>query len=76
MFFSHGFKFQDSVCNCCHDLTMLGVNLNDVAVITAKVVYYRCIIYNISKSDAIHLLENFMLDDRAYILNAYQRNQY
>ena len=26
-FFNHGFKFQDSVCNGCHDLTMLSVNL-------------------------------------------------
>ena len=22
-FFNHGFKFQNSVCNDCHDLTML-----------------------------------------------------
>ena len=28
-FFIHGFKFQDSVCNGCHDLTMLIDNDND-----------------------------------------------
>ena len=27
-FFNHGFQFQDYVCNCCHDLTMLSVNPN------------------------------------------------
>ena len=25
-FLNHGFEFQDSVCNGCHDLTMLSVN--------------------------------------------------
>ena len=27
-FFNHGFKFQDSVYNGCHDLTMLSVNIS------------------------------------------------
>ena len=30
-YFNHGFKFQDSVCNGCHDLTMFKMeqkNLN------------------------------------------------
>ena len=34
--FNHGVKFQDSVCNGCHDLTMLSVNISDIAIITAK----------------------------------------
>ena len=32
-FFNHGIKFQDYVCNGCHDLTMLSVNMSDIAVI-------------------------------------------
>ena len=31
-----GFNFQDYVCNGCHDLTMLSVNISDIAIITAK----------------------------------------
>ena len=27
-FFNHGFKFQDHICNDCHDLTMLSVYLS------------------------------------------------
>ena len=27
LLFNHGFKFQDSVCNDCHGLTMLSVSL-------------------------------------------------
>ena len=48
-FFNHRFKFQNSVCNGCHDLTMLCFNISDIAV---KGVDYRCIIHDISKSEA------------------------
>ena len=65
-FFNHGFKFQDPLCNGCNDLTMLCLNLIDIAIITIENVDYRCIIHNISKSDVIHLLENSVLDDREY----------
>ena len=66
-FFNHGFKFQDLVCNGCHDLTILSVHLNDVAAITIKNVDYCCIIHNISKSEAINLLKNSVLEERGYI---------
>ena len=51
-FFNHGFKFQDYVCNGCHDLKMLSVNISDIVITTVKNVDYCCIIYNISKSEA------------------------
>ena len=60
-FFNHGLKFQDSVHNGCHAFIMLIVNIRDIAIMTIKNVYYRCIIHNISKSDAINWLENFVL---------------
>ena len=66
-FFNHGFKFQDYVCNGCHDLTRLSVNISNIAVTTVKNVDYRCIIYNISKSEAINLLKNSVLENRRYI---------
>ena len=66
-YFNHRFKFQDPVCYGCHDLTMLFLNLSDIVIVTVKVIDYRCIIHDISKPDAIHLLENFALDDRGYI---------
>ena len=45
-FFNHEFKFPDSVCNGCHDLTMLRFNIRDVVIITIKNVDYCCIIYD------------------------------
>ena len=52
--FNYGFKFEDYVCNGCHELTMLSVNISDIAIITVKNVGYRCIIHKISKSEAIN----------------------
>ena len=66
-FFIHGFKFQDYVCNGCHDLTMLSVNISDIAIITIANVEYRCIIHNIRKSETINSLNNSVLEDCAYI---------
>ena len=66
-FFNHGFKFQDSVSNGCHDLKMLSVNISDSTIITVKNVDYHCIIHNISKSEASKLLKNSVLEYLGYI---------
>ena len=46
---------------------MLSVNISDIAIVTVKDVDHRCIIHNISKSEAINLLENYLLEDPRYI---------
>ena len=66
-FFNRGFKFQDCVCNGCHDLSMLYLNISDIAIITVNNADCRCIMYNISKSEAINLLVNSELEDRGYM---------
>ena len=66
-FFNYGFRFQDSVCNRCHDLTMLCLNISHITIITVKNVGYRCIIHKISKSEAINLLKSAVLENRGYI---------
>ena len=66
-FFNHGFKFLDSVCNGCHDLTTLCINISDIAIITVNNVDYLCIIYDTNKSEEMNLLESFLLEDRGYI---------
>ena len=63
-FFNHEFKFQDSVCKGCHYLTMLSVNISDIAIITIKNVDYCCI----SKSEAINLLKNSWVYIKKYCL--------
>ena len=67
LFFNHGFKIQYSVSNGCHGLMILCLYIGDID--------YPCIINDISKSEAIHLLKSFVLDDRKYIQNTYQKHQ-
>ena len=65
-FFNHGFKFQYSVCRGYHDWSMLCLNISNIAIITVKNLDYHCIKYN-SKSEAINLLENSVLEDCGYV---------
>ena len=66
-FFNHGFKFQDFECNGCHNLIMLSVSISNLAIITVKIFDYSCVVYSISKSQAINLLKNYVPETRGYI---------
>ena len=46
---------------------MLCLNLIDIVVITIESVDYTGLTHDTSKSNAIHLFQNFVLDDRGYI---------
>ena len=53
-----GFKFQPDVCNGCHDVLMMYMNLGNIAILNINGAYYRCIANGISKNEAINLLKN------------------
>ena len=67
-FLNKGFKFQPYVCNRCHDLLMMSMNLSDISVLNIKGSDYHCIITGISKSEAIKLLQNIDLIEKSGIL--------
>ena len=67
MTFNHVFKFQNSVSNGCHDLTMSSVNITDITTITVKDVNHCVIIHVASKSEPINLLKIFVFGNRWYI---------
>ena len=58
---------METVCNGYRDLTILRLNISNFTIITIKGVDYCCIIHNINKSEATHLLENSVVDDRWHI---------
>ena len=35
-FLNYSFKFQPNVCNRCHDLLMMSMNLSDIAILNIK----------------------------------------
>ena len=48
-FLDTGFKFEEHVCNKCHDLLMIAYSLKDIAILNAKGATFRCILTSISK---------------------------
>ena len=48
-------------------VTMSSLKISDIAIIIVKDVDYHFIIHDISKSEAIQLLENSVLEDRGCI---------
>ena len=63
-FLNKAFKFQSYVCNKCHDLLMISMNLRGIVVLNIKDSDYRCIITGISKSKAINLMQNINLTEK------------
>ena len=61
------FKYQPYVCNKCHDLSMVVQDLNDLMILKIKSVDYRYYVYNMSKKDAIKLLNNSKLDNKGVL---------
>ena len=57
-FLIYSFKFQHNVCKRCHDLSMMSMNLSDIAILNIKPSDYRCIISLISKTEAINVMQN------------------
>ena len=64
-FLNKGFKFQPYVCNRCHDLLIMSMNLSNIFILKIKSADYYCIITGISKSEAINLLQNIDLTEKS-----------
>ena len=45
----------------CHDVLMIFINLNDIAVLSKKVADYHCIVNEKEKSDTLNLRQNAKL---------------
>ena len=51
-----GFKFEEHVCNKCHDLLTMAYSLKNVAILIAKEATFRCLLTGISKNKALKRL--------------------
>ena len=54
-----------NVCNRCHELLMMSMNLSDIPTLNIKGSDYCCIIGLISKNEAINLMQNADLTKKA-----------
>ena len=67
-FLNYSFKFQPNLCNNCHDLLMMSVNVSDIAILNIKGSDYYCIISLICKNEVIKLLQNADLTEKSETL--------
>ena len=64
MFLNKGFTFQPHVCNECHDLLKMSMNLSNFDILNIKGADYCCIINKICKSEAVNLLQKADLNKK------------
>ena len=64
-FLNFSFKFQPNVCNRCHDLLMMSMNLSNIAILNIKGSDYHYIISLISRTQAINLMQNADLNEKS-----------
>ena len=62
-----GFKFEEYVCNKCHDLLTIAYSLKDIAILNAKGNTYRCILMGISKNERLKRLNNSVAYDKGVL---------
>ena len=59
-----GYKSGSKVCNKCHNVLMTAYELKNIAILNVKGVDYKCILLGASKSNAINILKNSVLEDK------------
>ena len=62
-----GCKYEPYLCNGCHDVSMVVYDLKDFMILSIKGIDYRCYVFNMSKNDAINLLNNSVLDNKGVL---------
>ena len=56
------FKFEEHVCNGCHDLLTMTYSVENIAILSAKEATFRCILWGISRK-----LNNSVLKDKGVL---------
>ena len=58
-----GYKFEPHLCNGC-DILMMAFELENIAILNVKGVDYKCVLWGVTKNDAINVLGDSQLDDK------------
>ena len=63
-----GFKYEQYLCNDCHDLMQKAMSFNNVAIVYVKGSAYRIHFWYMSKDDAINIMNGSILLDKRGVL--------
>ena len=66
-FLNKNFDYDPYLCNGCHDMMMKAVSFKDPTVVSGKGNTYRINFSFMSKNDAINLLNNSVLSNKAVL---------
>ena len=58
------FKFEEYICNKCHDLLAMAYSLKNVSISSAKGATFRCLLMSINKDEVLKRLNNSVTYDR------------
>ena len=53
-----GFKFEEHVCNRCHDLLKTAHSLKNIAILSTRGNTFTCLLKDISKNEGLKRLNN------------------
>ena len=62
-----GFKFEEHVCNRCHDLLTMAYSLKNIAILCAKGTIFRYLLMGISKNESLKKSNNSVTYDRGVL---------
>ena len=62
-----GFKFEEHVCNRCHDLLTTAYSLKNIAILNTKGATFLCISCGISNNKGLRRLNNSVLEDKGVL---------
>ena len=61
------FKFEEHVCNGCHDLLTMAYSLENLVILSTKGATFRCILWCISRNEGLRRLNNSVLEDKGVL---------
>ena len=61
------FKFEPHVCNKYHDVLLTAYELKNIAILNLKGVDFRCILWGISRDEAVNSLNYSALEDKGVL---------
>ena len=62
-----GFKFEEHVCNGCHNLLTMAHGLENIAILSAKGATFRSLLMGVSKNEALRKLNILVRYERGVL---------
>ena len=58
------FRFEEHVCNKCHDVLITAYELKTIAILSVGGATFRCILWGINRNEDLRRLNNSVLEDK------------